>query len=204
MVASVDGFELGAAALVLDNVSLRAGASAQVDLAAVPIRGLILCDETSMLMDVKIGQIHAHGTWLTTTAGIGDGSPEPHALGKISLEDIVVDALNFTAAGNLSSDPQLIVGDVESAYVANVVASSQLTQALISAIEGIPHEQSGNLWMRRYGARISSGSAYPGVRTVIDSHRTLTVRDRPFSVFEGCAIAAGISCRYSIAREVDR
>lgn len=186
------------------HVMVRAGSVPDEDLNNMPVSGELTIEDRAIQARVQIGnmytiadyRVEAGKNQLDSAAIIAEATP------KIGLTDVVIDpaAGRATATVEIAEPINFLPG--ESLLVANIIACSQIGQALMAMLDEIPREKSNTLWMRKYEGWVSENSGEDSLLKAVvvsDEHLLLPVKEEKLSIYNGHGSGCNVDCEYSIA-----
>lgn len=190
--------------IVIEHVILRAGPNPDEDLSNMPVSGKIHISGRTVHASARIGNMRVGADYRIKSTGkhkynrTADTSIETPTL---NLNNVVVVPDKGRASATIQTPEPVDSFSGESLIVANIIACSQITQALISSLDGISREKSNTLWMRKYEAHVTEEPNNSPLNTAvsIDKHKIVSVGEKSFSTFNVCGNGYSVNCEYSIA-----
>ena len=190
--------------VAMNLVLLRAGSAPDEILDGVWVSVKIIDRGGSFHAEIRIGNMRAASDYIISEEGKDLKSTRISSCltPKVSLSNVVVDSSSSRACADigLTESQMRLSGGVS--IITNIVACSQVAQALIAALDDIPRQESNTLWMRKYEAWIPDSSDVKSEEkseVIIDDHRVLSVGETKFSIFNGQATGCHVDCHFSLA-----
>lgn len=197
--------------LSINHVLLRAGTAPIENLSSVRLSGSLIARNDELRGEIRIGNMRTVANYQIVTCDTDcvyrSNQTTARDTPKLDLRQVSIDAETNKARSAIVANPVIKpTAPGEIFLVANIVACSQVAQALIATLDGIPREKSNTLWMRRYeGWVIFPQTGQDSVaEVIIDDHRVRQVTDRQFSLFDGHARSQSVESQFSIAHSLPR